>query len=256
MDNDSRLLAAEREKLEQELSAAIRARAEAETVLMTAREDVRTVKLKSKEEARDVLVALRQKLRELSRATIVEQPGIKTTASEIESLARKLEPGEPERQEPTGRKQDLRAGDRIRIARVSKTGVVLGLHRGMLEIEVDGKTIKLPPNEVTLLEPLARRVGAVKTTGWGATLHEEEGPPDRLNIIGLRVDEGLFEIGRFIDHAGMNGLSTVTVIHGLGTGALKTAVTGFLKDHPLIATMRPGGPAEGGAGVTVAELKK
>jgi DNA mismatch repair protein MutS2 len=77
-----------------------------------------------------------------------------------------------------------------------------------------------------------------------------------LNIIGLRVDDGLAELDRFIDHAGMSGLSIVTVIHGLGTGALKAAVTGFLKHHPLIAAMRPGEPAEGGAGVTVAELKK
>ena len=54
----------------------------------------------------------------------------------------------------------------------------------------------------------------------------------------------------------MSGLSVVTIIHGLGTGALKTAVTEYLKNHPLIAAIRPGEPAEGGAGVTVAELKK
>jgi DNA mismatch repair protein MutS2 len=54
----------------------------------------------------------------------------------------------------------------------------------------------------------------------------------------------------------MQGFHQVTVIHGLGTGALKAAVTGFLKGHPLIAALRPGEPAEGGAGVTVAELKK
>jgi DNA mismatch repair protein MutS2 len=77
-----------------------------------------------------------------------------------------------------------------------------------------------------------------------------------LNIIGLRVADGLAEVDRFIDHAGLNHLSMVTVIHGLGTGALKSAVTGFLKGHPLIAAIRTGEPAEGGAGVTVAELKK
>jgi len=54
----------------------------------------------------------------------------------------------------------------------------------------------------------------------------------------------------------MSGLTVVTIIHGLGTGALKTAVTEYLRNHPLIAAIRPGEPAEGGAGVTVAELKK
>ena len=75
-------------------------------------------------------------------------------------------------------------------------------------------------------------------------------------MIGLRVDEGLAELERFIDRAGVNGLSIVTIIHGLGTGALKAAVTEYLKNHPLIAAFRPGEPAEGGAGVTVVELKK
>ena len=256
MESDSRLLAAERTHLEQAHAAAIRDRAEAETVLRTAREEARAVRSKSKEEARDILAALRQKLRELSRAAAVERTEVKATASEVEALALKLEPGEPAQHQLVGRMQDLRPGDRIKIARVSKTGVVLGLHRGMLEIEVDGKTIKLPPDEVTLLEPLARGQEATRVSGWGTELHEEEGPPDRLNIIGLRVDEGLAELDRFIDRAGVSGLSVVTVIHGLGTGALKSAVTGFLKNHPLIAVMRPGEPAEGGAGVTVAELKK
>jgi DNA mismatch repair protein MutS2 len=77
-----------------------------------------------------------------------------------------------------------------------------------------------------------------------------------LNIIGYRVQEGRAEVDRFIDRAGLNHVSVVTVIHGLGTGALKTAVTDFLKNHPLVASIRPGEPSEGGAGVTVAELKK
>jgi DNA mismatch repair protein MutS2 len=70
------------------------------------------------------------------------------------------------------------------------------------------------------------------------------------------VNEALAEVERFIDRVGMSNLTVVTIIHGLGTGALKTAVTKFLKNHPLISSIRPGEPAEGGAGVTVAELKK
>jgi DNA mismatch repair protein MutS2 len=126
----------------------------------------------------------------------------------------------------------------------------------MLEIEVDGKKIKLPPSEVVLLDPVPPGQKVGRAPGWGTELHEEEGPLDRLNLLGLRVNEALAEVDRFIDRVGMSGLTVVTIIHGLGTGALKTAVTEFLKNHPLIAAIRPGEPAEGGAGVTVAELKK
>ena len=54
----------------------------------------------------------------------------------------------------------------------------------------------------------------------------------------------------------MKDFHQVIIIHGLGTGALKAAVTEFLKEHPLVASFRTGEPAEGGAGVTVAELKR
>jgi DNA mismatch repair protein MutS2 len=126
----------------------------------------------------------------------------------------------------------------------------------MLEIEVDGKKIKLPPSAVVLLDPVPQGQKAPSVPGWGTELHEEEGPLDRLNLLGLRVNEALAEVERFIDRVGMGGPTVVTIIHGLGTGALKTAVTAYLKNHPLIAAIRPGEPAEGGAGVTVAELKK
>jgi DNA mismatch repair protein MutS2 len=126
----------------------------------------------------------------------------------------------------------------------------------VLEIEVDGKIIKLPSADAALLEPVSSGGSAAKAPGWSAELHEEEGPSDRLNLLGLRVDEAVAEVERFIDHASTRGLSIVTVIHGLGTGALKAAVTELLKGHPLISATRQGEPAEGGAGVTVAELKK
>jgi len=70
------------------------------------------------------------------------------------------------------------------------------------------------------------------------------------------VDEALEAVDRFLDRAGIDGFREVTVIHGIGSGALKEAVTAFLKGHPLVASIRPGEPAEGGAGVTVAELKR
>jgi DNA mismatch repair protein MutS2 len=133
---------------------------------------------------------------------------------------------------------------------------VLASERGLLELDVDGKKLKLSHREVMPIEPLRGQKSVYREPGWSADFSEEDGPSDRLNIIGLRVNEGLGEVERFIDHAFSRGLSIVTIIHGLGTGALKSAVTDYLKNHPLIVAIRPGEPAEGGAGVTVAELKK
>jgi DNA mismatch repair protein MutS2 len=255
VEDDSRLLASERELLERDRTSAKQQRIEAEALLRAAKEEARAVKTKTKEEAREVLSSLRQKLRELSHAAAREQADIRKTASEVETLAQKLQPV-VELQAANAQMPDLHRGDRIKLARVNKTGIVLGSYPGMIEIEVDGKKIRLPPGEVIPIDPLPHGQKTSWAPGWSADLHEEEGLPDRLNLLGLRVNEALAEVERFIDRVSMSNLTVVTIIHGLGTGALKTAVTKFLKNHPLISSIRPGEQAEGGAGVTVAELKK
>lgn len=151
---------------------------------------------------------------------------------------------------------EFRAGERVRIPRLRKTGTVLAAQKGVLEVDAGGMTLKIAAGEAAPLEAAAETPPQSGVSGWSAELREASGAADRLNLLGLCVDEALEAVDRFLDRAGINNLSTVTIIHGLGTGALKTAVTDFLKKHPLVAGIRPGGPAEGGAGVTVAELKK
>jgi DNA mismatch repair protein MutS2 len=257
VENDSRLLESERQAFEKELAALQQERAEVTEVLRNAREEARDVKSKAKREAKEILTLLRQKLRDLSRIAAPEHVDAKKISAEVEAFGKRLDPDAST--EPRVNSEFVRAirvGDTVRIAILNKTGTVISLHRGILELEVDGKKIRLSTAEVMPAESEPLHHHAVSTPGWGAELHEDEGAVDRLNIIGLRVDEGLAEVDRFIDRSGFNHLSVVTIIHGLGTGALKAAVTGFLKKHPLIASIRSGEPAEGGAGVTVAELKK
>jgi DNA mismatch repair protein MutS2 len=257
VENDSRLLASERHAVERELAAVQQERTEVIAALRNAREEARDIKSRAKTEAKEILTLLRQKLRDLSRITAPEQVDAKKMSAEVEAFGKRLgsgaSVGQPVNSEFV---RDIHPGDTVRIAKLNKTGKVISFHRGMLELEIDGKKIRLSTAEVMPAEPEPRNHHAVLTPGWGAELHEEEGAVDRLNIIGLRVDEGLAEVDRFIDRSGFSHLSVVTIIHGLGTGALKAAVTDFLKKHPLIASTRSGEPSEGGAGVTVAELKK
>ena len=253
---ESRQLGLERQVLEQDRSTAAHDRSEAALLLAAAREEARGMRFQARSETREVLSTLRLRLRELSHRAVLEQAEAKKVSAEIEALNRKLEPEVEQQPAFPGFVRNLHAGDRVRITRLNKTGTVLALNRDSLDLEVSGKKIKLSAADVAPAEPLVRQRPAATVSGWGTELHEEEGASDRLNIIGLRVEEGLAEVDRFIDRAGLSHFSIITVIHGLGTGALKTAVTKFLKNHPLGASIRSGEPAEGGAGVTVAELKK
>jgi DNA mismatch repair protein MutS2 len=75
-----------------------------------------------------------------------------------------------------------------------------------------------------------------------------------LDIRGARVDEALDALGRYLDDAGLAGLDRVTIIHGMGTGALRDAVRSQAGDHPLVKELRPGDRGEGGDGATILTL--
>lgn len=77
-----------------------------------------------------------------------------------------------------------------------------------------------------------------------------------LNIVGKRVYEAINEVNEFIDKSILNGLQTVKIIHGVGTGALKKAVCEELRSNRSVKTYRAGLFGEGEVGVTIVELKK
>jgi DNA mismatch repair protein MutS2 len=75
-----------------------------------------------------------------------------------------------------------------------------------------------------------------------------------LDLRGARVDEALDALARYLDDAGLAGLDKVTIIHGLGTGALRDAVRREAASHPLVTGVRPGERGEGGDGATIVSL--
>jgi DNA mismatch repair protein MutS2 len=83
----------------------------------------------------------------------------------------------------------------------------------------------------------------------------DEPPPLEADLRGMDVADALGEVDRALDRAVLAGLSEVRIIHGLGTGALRSAVQKHLKGHPQVESQRQGEGHEGGRGVTVASLR-
>ncbi len=76
-----------------------------------------------------------------------------------------------------------------------------------------------------------------------------------INVIGQNVEEACFSIDKYLDTCAYNGLNTVHIVHGKGTGALRKGIHQFLKTHPHVKSYRLGTFGEGEMGVTVVELK-
>jgi DNA mismatch repair protein MutS2 len=75
-----------------------------------------------------------------------------------------------------------------------------------------------------------------------------------LDLRGAKVVEALEVLDRYLDDASLAGLDQATIIHGLGTGALRDAVRDYAAGHPLVKSWRAGGRGEGGDGATVVAL--
>jgi DNA mismatch repair protein MutS2 len=82
-----------------------------------------------------------------------------------------------------------------------------------------------------------------------------EDVPRELHLLGLTSDEARAAVEKFLDDATLAGHREIRLVHGKGTGALRRAVEGCLRGHPLVGGFRLAEPAAGGAGVTVVALE-
>lgn len=86
------------------------------------------------------------------------------------------------------------------------------------------------------------------------TSSEDMSTPQEIHLLGKTVDEAIDLLGSYLDRAARSGRSSVRIVHGHGSGALRKAVREFLRRAPYDAKYRPGTPAEGGEGCTVVEF--
>ena len=121
---------------------------------------------------------------------------------------------------------------------------------GSARIRVRLEDCRLRDEEQRSASPLAGLPAGVT-----ASVLERDDTPGELFLLGNTVDEALEKLDKFLDDAFLAGRTEVRIIHGHGTGRLRTAVRQFLSSHRQIDSHRPGLDAEGGSGATVARLK-
>lgn len=157
----------------------------------------------------------------------------------------------------------LRKGDDVIIKDGNKAGILTALpdpqgictvQLGIMKTKVHISKLRLVEKEATFNNTKIKKPsGSVSQKGVESRATRKSAI--ELDIRGYTVDEGLYELDSFIDNAIMSGNKIITIIHGKGTGALKTAVRNHLRKHPMIESSRKGVYGEGEDGVTVAELK-
>ena len=153
-------------------------------------------------------------------------------------------------------KHDLHKGDAVLVKSYGQHGELLsrrGNHKwevqiGILKMEIDERDLE-KVSKRDLPKEKQQRTGhrAVKTTQTRKT-------SARLDLRGHRYEEAMGELSNFIDHALLNNLGTVTIIHGKGTGALRKGTQQYLQSNPRVKSFSYAAPNAGGDGATIVNL--
>ena len=242
------------EKAEQQRDALIH---QGEEALEAARKQARDLVQKVQNEA----YALTDELRRLQKE---EKASAAQRAIRAREIARKdtekIMAGAASRQpvESYVPLKDAQVGQEVVIAELNQAAVVMARpdKDGMVEVRAGILKTKVPLSGLKAPDKLAKpKEKPVRRSHTRVQLDHDRKASMELNLLGYTVEEAIGEVDRFLDGALMRGQHTVYIIHGMGTGALRAGVQKHLRTHRQVKSFRLGGYGEGGAGVTVVELK-
>ena len=166
--------------------------------------------------------------------------------------------------------KEVKVGQEVCIAELNQLATVLSLpdkngdvlvRAGSIKTKVPLKGLKQP--EKLVKDPKPQTKAQQRYSRLTGDANRPNGRVERVhrsakmecNLLGLTVDEALPEVDSFIDRAILNGQTVVYLIHGNGTGALRTAIHKHLRGNRMVKSFRLGRYGEGESGVTVVELK-
>ena len=199
------------------------------------------------------------RVRAAARAETETKQQMQAHRDEIKEVQRELDSTSwsPIDVERTPWQETLKEGDRVYIRGIAQPVEVISAADSQERIEVLLGTMraKIPVYQLERkadADPTAAAQGVYLSRSSSRV--PRRGPSPELDLRGMRVDEALSRVDNALNDASLDGASSVRLIHGKGTWALRTAIREYLSGHPLVISAQDGEGA-GGDGITVAELE-
>ena len=155
--------------------------------------------------------------------------------------------------------EQLKIGDLVMVHSMGVKGTVSTLpdSKGNLFVQMGIIRSSVHVDDLELLQEQTLTVEKQRaSTGGKIRMSKAMSVTTEINLIGKTTDEAIPLLDKYLDDAYLSHLSQVTIIHGVGTGALKKAVVAHLKKTNYVKSFRQGEFGEGGYGVTIAEFKQ
>ncbi|MFD2613703.1 endonuclease MutS2 [Paenibacillus gansuensis] len=223
-----------------------------EKLLEKAEEQARETVAKARAEAEQIIADLRR---------LAAEEGAAIKDHKLTDVRRKLDQAAPEKRQKTparsasAKPQTIEPGDEVVVYSLNQKGHVVeevSTTEVMVQLGIMKIKVKKSDLELVAAAPAAKPKQQVKAT---VKRSRDENVRTELDLRGANLDEAIMETDRFLDEAIMSNLGSVYIIHGKGTGVLRTGIQEFLRKHKHVKSYRLGEYGEGGAGITVAELK-
>ncbi len=285
-EQDQRDLADEKRKAAKARMDLENARAEYEQILADLKKQRREMLTESREEARRIVARAKQRTEELLnllRQSVQEAREAKEAIAREAELAAKYAPPEPtvvlstaraelakiseeareataevaepepaEAAPPPAPVHDLKPGDAVLVRSLRQKGSVIAPPDQHGSVRVQVGILQIHASVTDLERTREDLVTLTRFVPARPLLHTPM--PAELHLRGLRVEAALYELDKYLDQAALAGHAQVRIVHGKGTGAVRTAVHDRLREHPLVKSFRLGEEGEGDSGVTVVEL--
>ncbi|MBF2568261.1 endonuclease MutS2 [Listeria welshimeri] len=155
-------------------------------------------------------------------------------------------------QAPKQKPHLFQVGDNVRVLSLGQKGTLLNkISDKEWNVQIGIIKMKIKTTDLEYIQPETPKKQRIITS-----VHSSDSPAkSELDLRGERYEDALQKVDKYLDEALLAGYPQVAIIHGKGTGALRTGVTEYLKNHRMVKSIRFGAAAEGGNGVTIVEFK-
>lgn len=228
-----------------------------ERILAEAREKANTILRDAKDVADETIKNFRKFGKENISAAEMEK--------ERERLRKKMKENtassslKVQKQKKAYKPTDFKLGESVKVLSMNLTGTISSLpdSRGNVTVQMGILRSQVHISDLEIIEqanPYAPK--SFKRTSKGKMkMSKSLSVSPEINLLGKTVDEAVSELDKYLDDALLSHLSTVRVVHGKGTGALRKGIHEFLRRQKHVKSYRLGEFGEGDAGVTIVELK-
>jgi DNA mismatch repair protein MutS2 len=202
-----------------------------------------------------VEVLVQQKLDEIELAYKAHKIDLKQMA-DLKAEVKKVQIQEAKEAAEAKPERKFRVGDHVIVLSMNNSGYITAINenKATASVKIGGLEVKTNPADLKFLDA-GNVVKKPEIAIADQFFEKKSGIPLELNLLGLRAEEAREKLDKYMDDCLLMHFHQVRIIHGNGTGALRTMVQEYLKKCKYVASSRWGGDGEGGVGVTVVTFK-